>query len=809
MHRRILLAASLMLAVLLSGAALAQGLPGLARLAIAPANAYGSHDGVATFGGAMPAAAQLDTLRALGLQVQGLSHLPLALLRGPREAMVEAVNRGLARDVYPNERLQFHSVASNLAIRANEAHAIGVNGAGVVVAVIDSGIDASHPDLAQRVAHNMKMVEVGAPVGDLIVATEQLPYNNSDTSSGHGTHVAGIVAADDTDGKVLGVAPGASLIGYGTGDAIFVFGAVSAFNHMISKKDEWNIRVVNNSWGSSFRLFDPEEPINQATKRAHDAGITVVFAAGNASTEMAINPYSVAPWVISIGNGTLNHQRNSTSSGGLEFDNSVLAALPAGDEKHMAFAGDRIGLYHPSVSAPGTNIVSTAARTGVAVSSDLDGTATASGTSMASPHVAGAAALMLQRRPDLTPAEIKSVLQVTSMLMPDTADASQVQPFWQVGYGYVDAKAAVDLVSRKRYTKDKALARFQAQADARVLADRDESVLSTDYWTYTAAPATLNGTPDSRTFNIAVGSATQAIKALVSYPSLGYVGLNPFNYSITLADAAGKVVATSTPASNAGMSKLFADLTAGGYTFGNWTVSVRGEQGAQDQDVLMGYLVSVAVHQLKEQVRVSPAMPTFTATGSVTYYFTPGAAGALASPEGCNLQAGTPVAGLSATRGAGACQSGSMGYAFNYGASIPAEFTSAPLAAPLTIGGAMGLRFYLTDPVQPVWSTAQNPRLAIEIDAVDANGDLLLAVAAGEWTVCNGTPRVCNTGPAPVAGDYSMSIPPITLPAGSRLSVLVRETGAVSSASRTVYGGAGLTANYADAGVTFTTGTLQ
>lgn len=809
MLRRILAAAGLALAVVFCSPAMAQTQAGLARLAVAPGNAYGSHDGVATFGGTMPTAAQLEGIRGLGLQVQGLSHLPLALLRGPRDAMFEAVRRGLASDVYPNDRLQFYSAASNLAIRANEAHAIGVDGAGVVVAVIDSGIDASHPDLAQRVSHNLKMVEVGAPVGDIIVPTEQLPYNNSDTSSGHGTHVAGIIAADNTDGKVIGVAPGASLVGYGTGDAIFVFGAVSAFNHMLSKKDEWKIRVVNNSWGSSFRLFDPAEPINQATKRAADAGIVVVFAAGNSSTEMSINPYSVAPWVISVGNGTLNHQRASSSSGGLEFDNSVLAALPAGDLKHLTFAGDRIGLYHPSVSAPGTNIVSTAARTGIAVTSDLDGTATASGTSMASPHVAGVAALMLQRKPDLTWAEIKSVLQVTSTLMPDTADATQVQPFWQVGYGYVDAKAAVDLVGRHRYNKEKALARLQRSADERVLGDRDESVLVTDYWTYTAAPATFNGAPDSRSFKVNVASTTQAIKALVSYPSLGYVGLNPFNYSITISDAAGAVVATSTPASNAGMSKLFVDLTGGSYAFGEWTVSVRGELGAQDQDTLMGYLVGVAVHQLKEQVRVSPKMPTFTASGTMTFYFTPGALGGVASPEGCDLQPGTPDAGLATTRGAGTCQSGGMGYALNYGAGIPASFTSAPLAAPVTVGGDMNLRFYLTDPVQPVWTLAQNPRLGIEIDAVDENGDLVLAVAAGEWSVCNGSPRVCNTGPSPVAGTYAMSIPPITLPAGTRLSILVRETGAVSSASRTVYGGRGLTADYSDAGVTFTTGTLQ
>jgi len=152
-----------------------------------------------------------------------------------------------------------------------------------------------------------------------------------------------------------------------------------------------------------------------------------------------------------------------------------------------------------------------------------------------------------------------------------------------------------------------------------------------------------------------------------------------------------------------------------------------------------------------------------------------------------------------------------MGYAVNYGADVPASFTSAPLAAPVTVGGALSLKFYLTDPAQPLWQSAFNPRLDVEIDAVDANGDLLLAVASGEWTLCNtvnGT-RVCNSGPQPVAGTYSMEIPAITLPAGSRLSVLARETAAVASSSRTVYGGRGLAASFADAGVTLTTGTLR
>ena len=199
-------------------------------------------DGVATFGGAMPSAAQLQNLRSLGLQVQGFQNLPLALLRGPDAALKDAVTRGYAQKVYPNERLQYFSNASNLSIRANEAHAIGIDGTGVTVAVIDSGIDGTHPDLAQRVAHNVKLIESGTPAGNIVVPMEQTPFNNSDTSSGHGTHVAGIIAADNTDGLVKGVAPGAKLVGYGTGEAIFVFGAVAAFDHMISKRAEWGIQ---------------------------------------------------------------------------------------------------------------------------------------------------------------------------------------------------------------------------------------------------------------------------------------------------------------------------------------------------------------------------------------------------------------------------------------------------------------------------------------------------------------------------------------------------------------------------------------
>lgn len=820
MLRRIFLAVSLILSLAFAPRVDAQQptLAGLKMLSLAPPNALGTYDGVATFNGAMPTSAQLDALRGLGLKVQGFQHLPLAMLRGPRQSLFDAVSRGIATDVYPNERLKFFSAASDFSIKANEVHALGINGAGVTVAVVDSGVDATHPDLANRVTKNFKLIDVGTVAAGLpaappiMLAMDEGPYSNSDTSSGHGTHVAGIVAADNTDGKVLGVAPGAKIVGYGTGEAIFVFNVLTAFDDIIS---QGNIRVVNNSWGSSFRLFNPDEPINQASLALYGKGIVVCFAAGNSSTEMALNPYSAAPWVISVGNGTLSHQRNTSSSGGIEFDNAFLALLPATAEKHLLFNGDRIGLYHPSVSAPGTNIVSTST-TGIAITSLPGGSASASGTSMASPHIAGVAALMLQKNPQLTPAEVKSVMQVTSDLMPSLADTKKVEAFHLQGYGFVNAKAAVDLVGRARYNKEKALAKLQATADQRVLGDRDYKVLATNYWAFTAALATVDGTPDTKQYTLNVGPDTRAVKALVSYPSLGYVGLNPFDYQLTLVDAAGKTVGTSTPAADAGMSQFFIDLTQGTYTYGTWTLNVVGMQGAQDQDTLMGTLVSVALHQLTPQVRVASRMPTFTPGGTMQYFFQPGAAGLLTSAEGCNQQAGAPVGALAATRASGTCQSASMGYATNYGAAgvaggTPASFTSTKLAAPVTLGGPANLKFYLVDPLQPVWTAQQTPFLSIEIDAIDDNGDLVLAIAASQWDICttvNGT-KTCQSAPQPVGGSYAFDVPPVTLPAGTRLSVLVRLAQLVTSASRTVFGGRGLAADYSDAGVTFTTGTLQ
>jgi serine protease AprX len=92
--------------------------------------------------------------------------------------MVEAVAGGLASDVYPNERLQFYSTASNVAMRVDQVQALGITGAGVGVAIVDSGIDATHPDLQKRVTHSVKIVDgsiVGVATEPLIIPLDQGP----------------------------------------------------------------------------------------------------------------------------------------------------------------------------------------------------------------------------------------------------------------------------------------------------------------------------------------------------------------------------------------------------------------------------------------------------------------------------------------------------------------------------------------------------------------------------------------------------------------------------------------------------------
>src|SRR5256714_4419748 len=232
------------------------------------------------------------------------------------------------QSVYLNKQLQYYGRPGGLytlllhesvpTIHADAVQAMGITGKGMGIAILDSGIDGLYnPDLVYP-THTVQNGKVIFNLSDVVtfgksapkplkqgldIFVENLP--NSETSVGHGSHVAGITAALGTasGGYYTGVAPGANLVGIGTGDVLFIFFALAGFDYIIEHQKAYNITVVNNSWGTSG-AFDPKDPINKASKTAHNRGITVVFAAGNDGPgQNTLNPYSDTPWVIGVAAG--------------------------------------------------------------------------------------------------------------------------------------------------------------------------------------------------------------------------------------------------------------------------------------------------------------------------------------------------------------------------------------------------------------------------------------------------------------------------------------------------------------------------
>jgi hypothetical protein len=250
-----------------------------------------------------------------------------------------------------------------------------------------------------------------------------------------------------SDRRFEGVAPGANLVGYGSGALITILDALGGFDYALSNREKYGIRIVSNSWGSAG-AFDPADPVNIATKALDDHGMVVVCAAGNEGPSAnTMNPYSLAPWVISVAAGDANRQLADFSSRGVE-----------GDERTFATNGETWVLHNrPSLTAPGVSIISTRALSPLSVRSavgDVNELSPAelpyythmSGTSMAAPHVAGIVALMLEADPSLLPASVKDILQSTSTPMPGYET-------WDAGAGYVNAFAAVKRAFETRSTE--------------------------------------------------------------------------------------------------------------------------------------------------------------------------------------------------------------------------------------------------------------------------------------------------------------------------------------------------------------------
>ena len=431
---------------------------------------------------ATPAAADIKTLELIGLRGgYVLDELPMVLTVASRtqlgqlESLPNVVSLYANRLYRPLTNASREFIGQRALLRDAEVRAanggLPVTGRGVGVAVIDTGLDATHGDLqlGNNVVQNVyfgfgdldpvlcfTLSETTGSCPDLPrefagpVYLEDQPM--TDVEGGHGTFVSGVVGATGFHSGDFygGVAPGAQLIGLVAGNdvGLTTFTILQAYDWILVNQFRYNIRVANNSFGSDLgepTNYDPFDPINVGTRTMHDRFIAVVYAAGNSGdVPGAINRLAVAPWVISVAAGQKEGLGSPAAFSSRGWDNGS-GVDSAGHPADPLQAPN----LRPDITAPGLDIKATRSKgpgltnvLGTLVLQDLDIPpaflafyTTSQGTSFAAPHVAGVVALMLEANPLLTPQDIMLILRETAMPMPFEERV--------VGAGYLDAHNAV------------------------------------------------------------------------------------------------------------------------------------------------------------------------------------------------------------------------------------------------------------------------------------------------------------------------------------------------------------------------------
>ena len=281
-------------------------------------------------------------------------------------------------------------------IGAPDAWAAGHTGAGATVAVLDTGIDATHPDLS-----------------DAVVGAKNFTRSDTDDDRvGHGTHVASIITGSGaaSDGKYKGVAPDVKLLN----------GKV--LNDGGSGQDSWIIAgmewaaasgadVVNMSLGTTFPS-DGTDPMSQAVDRlTAETGVLFVLSAGN--TGVNVGSPGVAESALTVGAVDRDDELAEFSSRGRTDG----------------------GAIKPEITAPGVGIVAARAKNGQIGDPAADGYVSISGTSMAAPHVTGAAAILAAQHQDWRPDQLKAALT-------GSAEPNGTSTVFEQGAGRVDVARA-------------------------------------------------------------------------------------------------------------------------------------------------------------------------------------------------------------------------------------------------------------------------------------------------------------------------------------------------------------------------------
>ncbi|MEM1156185.1 MAG: S8 family peptidase, partial [Pseudomonadota bacterium] len=331
-------------------------------------------------------------------------------------------------------------VHSGSLVGADLLHQRGITGAGVTVAVIDSGLWETAALAEDTSGEQRVLVRYNA-------ITDSKESQVSD-ERGHGTHIASIIAnsasntrAGENVGHYKGIAPDVNLIpvkAFGDDGNAHFLDIVRAIQWIVDNRERYDIDVINISFATKPRWPYWLDPINQALMRAWASGITVVAAVGNSGPDlMTVGSPGNLPFIITVGavsdSGTAETRDDDYIP---EF--SARGPTPSGHVK-------------PDVVAPGANMIGlTPAGSRLAIEQPelllATGEMAMTGSSQATAVVSGIVALLLESNPELSPDEVKCMLITSAEPAIDYDGLLAYSPFEQ-GYGYVNAIRAITLGS--------------------------------------------------------------------------------------------------------------------------------------------------------------------------------------------------------------------------------------------------------------------------------------------------------------------------------------------------------------------------
>ncbi|MCJ7752000.1 MAG: S8 family serine peptidase, partial [Armatimonadetes bacterium] len=316
------------------------------------------------------------------------------LTRAPRVLMLDAAEWNIAK------------------VRAPEVWAMGIDGSGVVVGSIDTGVDYTHPDLATKWRGYPS-----DPVGNWVdcVNGYSMPYDDY----GHGTHTTGTICGGNAGGTDIGVAPGAQWIhakAFDSGGSGYDSWILAAMEWMLDPDGDGDPvdapAVVSNSWGG----YGYDETLRAATQAWRAAGIFPSFSIGNDGS----SPGST---------GNPGNYPESFAAGATDSGDVIAYFSSRGPSPYDEEPADGTDDIKPDVSAPGVSVWS---------SIPDGGYMSADGTSMACPHVSGLAALLLQLNPSATLDELETRIRDSAV------DLGPPGPDYDYGSGRIDCLAAAE-----------------------------------------------------------------------------------------------------------------------------------------------------------------------------------------------------------------------------------------------------------------------------------------------------------------------------------------------------------------------------